>query len=182
MVILFSVDFRSIFDVFFWALVKTVDFRGLGNLLLLKLVDFREIARKEPCFVNEKVRKTFENRIKFFSIGICILHKKSTVHCNGFNSLSGALHSNSLTFRIPILLGFFSAKSANSTVFRMCILLASFSPISPISTVFRMRILLVTDIFFCEVYRFQKISETSDAQKNTPLACLFKPFQSSAPV
>lgn len=120
MVILFSVDFRSIFDVFFWALVKTVDFRGLGNLLLLKLVDFREIARKEPCFVNEKVRKTFENRIKFFSIGICILHKKSTVHCNGFNSLSGALHSNSLTFRIPILLGF-SLRSLPTLPFSECV-------------------------------------------------------------
>ena len=29
-------------------------------------------------------------------------------------------------------------------------------------------ILLVTEIFLCEAYRFQKTSQTSDAQKNTP--------------
>ena len=36
------------------------------------------------------------------------------------------------------------------------------------STVFRIPILLVPEIFLCEAYRFQKTSQTSDAQKNTP--------------
>ena len=39
LVILFSVDFREIFDVFFWALLKTVEIGGFGNLLLLQLAD-----------------------------------------------------------------------------------------------------------------------------------------------
>ena len=98
------------------------------------------------------------------------MHNKSTaVHFNGFNSLIRALYLKSLTFRIFILLGFFSSKSANSTVFGMCILFAFFSTISPISTTFRMRILLVTDIYLCKIYRFQNTFKTSAFQKNTPL-------------
>ena len=40
LLILFSVEIQEIFDVFFWALLKTVEIRGSGNLLLLKLGDF----------------------------------------------------------------------------------------------------------------------------------------------
>ena len=78
-------------------------------------------------------------------------HKKSTLHCNGFNSFARTTIFEFSFFQhsIPILLVFFSAKSANSTVFRI-------------------PILLVTEIFLCEAYRFQKTSQTSDAQKNTP--------------
>ena len=34
------VDFREMFDALFWALQKAVDFGDLGNLRLMKLVDF----------------------------------------------------------------------------------------------------------------------------------------------
>ena len=79
-------------------------------------------------------------------------HKKSTLHCNGFNSLGRTItfEFSFLQHSIPILLAFFSAKSANSTVFRI-------------------PILLVTEMFLCEAYRFRKTSQTSDAQKNTPI-------------
>ena len=72
-------------------------------------------------------------------------------------------HLDSQFFRIPILLAFFSAKSANPTV------LAFFFAKSANPTVFRIPIILVTEIFLCEAYRFQKTLQTSDAQKNTPL-------------
>ena len=54
---------------------------------------------------------------------------------------------------------FFSAKSANFTVFRI-------------------PILLVIEIFLCEAYRFQKTSQTSDDQENTPLVPPAKPHSS----
>ena len=98
-------------------------------------------------------------------------HNKSTLHCNGFNLL-GRTKTFEFSFfqhSIPILLAFFSAKSANPTVFRMRILLAYFSAKSANSTVFRIPILLVNENFLCEAYRFQKTSQTSDAQKNTPI-------------
>ena len=99
-------------------------------------------------------------------------------------------------FQNAYSLAFFSATSANPTVFRMRILwhflcdvcqpyrfenaysVAFFSAKSANSTVFRIPILLVTEIFLCEAYRFQKTSQTSDAQKNTPLefAILFESF------
>ena len=95
---------------------------------------------------------------------------KTKVHCIAMASIRSVeqRHSHSHLFQrsIPILLAFFSAKSANPTVFRICILLAFFSAKSANSTVFS--ILLVTEIFLCEAYRFQKTSQTSDAQKNTP--------------
>ena len=69
----------------------------------------------------------------------------------------------------------------NSTVFRMRVLLEFFSAKSVNSIVFRIRILLVTEIFLCEVYRFQKTSQTSDAQKNTPYeSMLSKVYRSSS--
>ena len=78
------------------------------------------------------------------------------VHCIGIRSVEQQ-HSNSHFFRIPILLAFFSAKSANSTVFRI-------------------PILLVTEIFLFEAYRFQKTLKTSDAENNTPLMNIFDFF------
>ena len=36
-------------------------------------------------------------------------------------------------------------------------------------TVLTIRVRLVTDIFLCKVYFFQKTSQASDAQKNTPI-------------
>ena len=45
LVILLSVDFREIFDVFFWALLKTVEIRGFGNLLLLSWQTFERSQR-----------------------------------------------------------------------------------------------------------------------------------------
>ena len=47
------------------------------------------------------------------------------------------------------------------------------------STVFRIPFLLVTEIFLCEAYRFQKTSQTSDAQKNTPLCKMHTTQQNS---
>ena len=101
----------------------------------------------------KKFSETFEKTItlcRIFSLGIGI----TKVQCIAMASIRSfeQQHSNSRFLRIPILLAFFSAKSANSTVFRI-----------PIP--------LVTEIFLCEVYRFQKTSQTSDAQKNTPLVC-----------
>ena len=40
-------------------------------------------------------------------------------------------------------------------------------------TIFRMRILSVTEIFLCEAYRFQKTSQTADAQKNNAQKVIF---------
>ena len=78
-------------------------------------------------------------------------HEKSILHCNGFSSLGRTIsfEFSFLQRSTPILLAFFSAKSANPTVFRITSL-------------------LVTEIFLCEAYRFQKTSQTSDAQMNTP--------------
>ena len=45
LVTLFSVDLGEIIDVFFWALLETVDFRCLGNPLFIKLVDFQHVAK-----------------------------------------------------------------------------------------------------------------------------------------
>ena len=102
--------------------------------------------------VNEKVSKTFENGMKhckFSFLGIML--------CDGFNLLSQAKHSNSLTFRILIVLRFFSAKPANSTVFRMCTLLAFRSAISSISTAIRIPIYLVTEIFSAKSTIFRRL-------------------------
>ena len=106
-------------------------------------------------------------------------HNKSTLHCNCFNSLGRTKTFKFSFFQLsmPIILAFFSAKSADPTVFRIRILLAFFSAKSANSTVFRIPIVLVTEIFLCEAYRFQKTSQTSDAQKNTPIICHF--FQTS---
>ena len=118
----------------------------------------------------KKFSKPFEKTMtlcRFSSLGIGI----TKIHCIAMASIRSVeqQHLNSHLFRIPILLAFFSVKSANPTVFRMRILLVFFSAKSANSTVFRILILLVTDIFLCEVYRFQKTSQTSDAQKDTPL-------------
>ena len=98
-------------------------------------------------------------------------HNKSKLHCNGFSSFFRATTFEFSFFQhsISILLAFFSAKSANPTVFRMRIPLAFFSAKSANSTAFRIPILLVIEIFLCEAYRFQKTSQTSNAQKNMPL-------------
>ena len=105
---------------------------------------------------------------RFFSLAIGV----TKVHCIAMVSSlrrTTTFEFSFLQHSIPILLAFFSAKSANPTVFRMRILLAFFSAKSANSTVFRIPILLVTEIFLCEAYHFQKTSQTSDAQKNTPL-------------
>ena len=106
---------------------------------------------------------------RFFSFGMGI----TKVHCIAMVSIRSVeqQHSNSHFFSIPFpfFLAFFSAKSANPTVFRIRILLAFFSAKSANSTVFRIPILLVTEIFLCQAYRFHNTSQTSDAQKNTPL-------------
>ena len=98
-------------------------------------------------------------------------HNKGTLHCNGVNSLhrTTTFEFSFLQHSIPILLAFFSAKSARPTVFRMCILLAFFSAKFANSIIFRIPIPFVTEFFLCEAYRFRKTSQTSDAQKNTPL-------------
>ena len=80
-------------------------------------------------------------------------HNESTLYCNGFNSLGRTKTFELNSFRIPILLAFFSANSANSTDFRISIL-------------------FVTEIFLCEAYCFRKTSQTSDAQKNMPLVSI----------
>ena len=105
----------------------------------------------------------------------CDWNNKSTLHCNGFNSLGQTTKFEFSLFQhsIPILLAFLSAKSVNPPVFRMRILLEFFSAKPANSTVFRIPILMVTEISFCEAYRFQKTSQTSDAQKNTPSSSQF---------
>ena len=120
--------------------------------------------------VFKNIRKTI-TLCRFSSLGIGI----TKLHCIAMASIRSVKrqHLNSHFFRIPILLAFFSAKSANPTVFRMRILLAFFSAKSANSAVFRIPILLVTEIFLCEAYRFQKTSQTSDAQKNTPFVVVF---------
>ena len=97
-------------------------------------------------------------------------HNNSTLHYNGFNSLGRTTTFEFLFLQhsIPILLEFFSAKSASPTVFRMLILLAFFTAKSANSTVFRNPILLVTEIFLCKACHFWKTLQTLDAQKNTP--------------
>ena len=66
-------------------------------------------------------------------------------------------HSNSHFFSIPILLAFFSVKSANPTVFRKCILLPFFSAKSVNSTVFRIPILLLTEMFSAKPTVFRRL-------------------------
>ena len=139
-VIQFPVDFREIFEVFFWAHLKTVEIRGFRNLLLLKLADFRKIA--ESIVSRMKMfSKTFEKTMtlcRFFSLRI----GTTKVHCIAMASICSAeqQHSNSESLRIPFGI-FSSVKSANSTVFRI-------------------RILLATGIFLCKVYHFQSTSQT----------------------
>ena len=117
--------------------------------------------------------KTFRTRMKlckFFSRRICSLYLKITMHCYSFNALYQLLHLSSVTsqslpgevcqlyrFQDVYSVGFFSMSSAISIFFKR------FLP-------------LVREIFPCKVYRFQKISETSNAQENTPkMLCTLKP-------
>ena len=121
--------------------------------------------------MNESFQKQSKNNVISQILFSWDWHNKSTLHCNGFNSLgrTTTFEFSFLQHSISILLAFFSAKSANSTVFRMRILFTFFCAKSANSTVFRIPILLETEFFLCEAYCFRKTSQTSDAQKNTPL-------------
>ena len=98
---------------------------------------------------------------RLFSLGIGI----TKVHCIPIAPirLVDQQHFELSFFQNSHSLAFFSAKSANPTIFRMRILLA-FS----LRSLPALPFLLVTEIFLCEAYRFQKTLQTSDAQKNTP--------------
>ena len=105
--------------------------------------------------VFKNISKNNDTSLILFS---CDLLNKSILHCNGFSWL-GRITTFEFSFyqhSIPILLAFFSAKSANPTVFRIRILLAFFSAKSANSTLFRIPILLVTESFLCEAYRFSE--------------------------
>ena len=84
---------------------------------------------------------------------------KSTLHCNSFNSLgrTATFEFSFFQHSVPILLAFFSAKSANPTVFSMRILLAHFSAKSANSTVFRIPILLVMKFFSAKPSVFRRL-------------------------
>ena len=84
---------------------------------------------------------------KFFTLEICI-----TKVLQWLSSLYRTQDLNSFT--VLILLRYFSAKSPSLMTLE--------------STVFRICILLVAEVFICEVYRFQKTSQNSGIQKNTP--------------
>ena len=115
--------------------------------------------RREHCFMNGSFQKHSKNNGTLQVLFSSDWHNKSTLHCNGFISLgrTKAFELSFLQHSVPILLAFFSAKSANLTVFRI-------------------PILLVTEIFLCEAYSFRQTSQTSDAQKNTPLDYVSKGF------
>ena len=165
-------DFRSLFtkahsfgcSVFgrlprdFWHILLGSSENGRDPRLWTPACETSIIERSQRAlFVNEKVfKKISKNNHTLHILFSWDWHNKSTLHCNSFNSLGQATTFEFSFFRIPILLAFFSAKSANPTLFRMRILLTLFSVKSANSTVFRIPILLVTESFLCEAYRFQK--------------------------
>ena len=118
--------------------------------------------------MKESFQKHSKNNDTSQTLGIGI----TKVHGIAMDSIRSVeqQHSNSHFFSIPFpfFWHFFSAKSTNPIVFRIPILLAFFSAKSANSTVFRIPILLVAEIFLSVAYHFQKTSQTSDAQKNTP--------------
>ena len=134
---LFSVDFREIFDVFFYGRdprLRKSSAPEAGKLLK---------DRREHCLMNESFQRHSKNNGTSQILFSWDWHDKSTLHCNGFNSLgrTTTFEFSFLQHSILILLAFFSAKSASSTVFRI-------------------PILLVTEIFLCEAYHSQKTSQT----------------------
>ena len=127
---------------------------------------------REHCFVNEKVLETFEKTIaviRFFPIGIGI----TKVHCIVMASIHSRAIGRTGTFDLSFFhnshsFGLFSMRSLPTLPFSNGILLPFCSAKSANSTVFRIPILLLPEIFLCEACRFQKTSQTSDAQRNTP--------------
>ena len=110
MFFLFSVDFREIIDVL--ATSETGRDQRLRIPSAPEAVRLPE-DRREHCFVNEKVFKNMRKTMtlnKFVCLGICI----TKIHCIAMASIrwTEQQHSNCHSFRILILLAFFSAKSA----------------------------------------------------------------------
>ena len=105
---------------------------------------------------------------RFFSLGI----GKTKVHCIAMVSIRSVAqqHSNSHFFSIPFpFFWHFSLRRLPTIPFSECVFFWNFSLQSlPTLPFLRIPILFVTEIFLCEDYRFQKTSQTSDAQKNTP--------------
>ena len=95
----------------------------------------------------------------------CDWHKK--VHCIATLGRTTTFEFLFFQHPIPILLAFFSAKSANPTVFRIRILLAFFSSKSANSTVFRIPILLVTEIFSAKPTVFRRLCRLQIPKKYT---------------
>ena len=131
--------------------------------------------RREHSFANRKVFKTFQKPITlcrfFFSWD---WDNESTLHCNGFNSLRGTTTFELSFFQNSHSFGIFLCEVCQPYCFQNAYSFGIFSSKSADSTVFRVPILLVTEIFLCEAYRFQKTSQTSDAQKNAPLVLTYK--------
>ena len=114
-------------------------------------------------------------------------HNKSALYCNGFNSfgqtttfeLSFFQHSHSFgicfcevcqpyRFQNAYSFGIFLCEVCQPYRFQNAYSFGIFLGDVCQPYRFRIPILLVTEIFLCEAYRFQKTSQTSDAQKNTP--------------
>ena len=138
LVFLFSVDFREIFDVLFWALLKTVDIRGVEGLLLLELALFREQCLR---LVNENAFKKNSKKMtlcRFFSLGI----GNTKVHCI---QMASVLLGRTTKFE----LSFFSFfQNSNSFGIFLC----------EVCQPYRFQNAYSLGIFLCEVcqlYRFQ---------------------------
>ena len=117
-------------------------------------------------FVN--IRKTMVLR-RFFSLEIGI----TIVHCIAMVSVRSVeqQHSNSHFFSIPFpFFWYFSLRSLPTLPFSECVFFWHFSlrslPTLPFS---EFPFFWLLKFFLYEAYRFRKTSQTSDAQKNTPL-------------
>ena len=118
----------------------------------------------------KKFSKTFEKTItlcRFFSLGIVI----TKVFCIAIVSMRSVEHQhlNSHFFQDFHSFGIFLCKVCQPYRFQNSYSFGIFSAKPANSTFVRIPILLVTEIFLCEAYQFQKTSQTSGAQKNTPL-------------